>query len=70
MLYYSSNMRNKLIYIENGNEIKLNDITENLNENGIVLNIDYENEKVDIFDGKEGFEIKGNYLTENGIKFV
>jgi hypothetical protein len=63
-------MNNKLIYIENGSEIKLNDITENLIENGIVLNIDYENEKVDIFDGKEGFEIKGNYLTENGIKFV
>jgi hypothetical protein len=63
-------MRNKLIYIENGSEIKLNDITENLIENGIVLNIDYENEKVDIFDGKEGFEIKGDYLTENGIKFV
>ena len=63
-------MRNKLIYIENGNEIKLNDITENLIENGIVLNIDYENEKVDIFDGKEGFEIKGDYLKQNGIKFV
>ena len=63
-------MRNKLIYIENGNEIKLNDITEKLIENGIVLNIDYENEKVDIFDGKEGWTIKGDYLTENGIKFV
>jgi hypothetical protein len=63
-------MRNKLIYIENGNEIKLNDITEKLIENGIVLNIDYENEKVDIFDGKEGFEIKGDYLKQNGIKFV
>ena len=63
-------MKNKLIYIENKNEIKINDITEKLIENGIVLNIDYENEKVDIFDGKEGFEIKGDYLTENGIKFV
>ena len=63
-------MSNKLIYIENGNEIKLNDITEKLIENGIVLNIDYENEKVDIFDGKEGWTIKGDYLAENGIKFV
>ena len=63
-------MRNKLIYIENKNEIKLNDWTENLIENGNVININYENEEVDIFDGKEGWTIKGDYLTENGIKFV
>lgn len=63
-------MSTKLIYIKNKKEIKINDWTERLLEDGNVVNIDYENEEVDIFDGKDGWTIKGDYLKENGIKFV
>lgn len=63
-------MSTKLIHINTGNEIKVNDWTEGLLEDGNVRNIDYENEVVYIYDGKEGWEIKGDYLDENGIMFV
>lgn len=60
----------KLIYTTNNTEIKVNDLTEGLLEDGNVINIDYENEIVYLYDGKEGWEIKGYYLNDNGIKFV
>ena len=63
-------MSTKLIYIKNKKEIKINDWTERLLEDGNVVDIDYENKIVLIYDGKEGWEIKGDYLKENGIMFV
>lgn len=63
-------MSTKLIYIKSGEEIKINDWTDRLLEDGNVVDIDYENEIVLIYDGKEGWEIKGDYLKQNGIKFV
>jgi len=63
-------MSTKLIYIKNKNEIKVNDWTKNLMEDGNVVGIDYQNEEVDIFDGKNGWTIKGDYLKQNGIMFI